>query len=88
MIFIQLLGTKEWFVIHHSDCGMVLFDDATISSLLEHDLETANIDSNGVWSPATNSFTGSSEGKYIKWQTFKNLEVSILYYWHLKLRYY
>jgi carbonic anhydrase len=28
----KLLGTREWFVIHHTDCGMELFDDATTSS--------------------------------------------------------
>jgi carbonic anhydrase len=26
----KLLGTAEWFVIHHTDCGMTLFTDEII----------------------------------------------------------
>lgn len=62
-------------MIHHSDCGMQLFDDQIISDLLANDLETANIDEKGVWSPAVPFYKGSSEGRFIKWHTFKNLEV-------------
>ena len=40
----KLLGTREWFVIHHTDCGMELFDDATIGNLLEDNLETATFE--------------------------------------------
>jgi carbonic anhydrase len=30
VISCKLLGTREWFVVHHTDCGMLLFtnDDA------------------------------------------------------------
>src|SRR5882724_4175220 len=38
----KLLGTKEWFVIHHTDCGMALFTDDVIGDLLDDNLETAN----------------------------------------------
>lgn len=31
----KLLGTKEWFVIHHTNCGMELFSDEIIGDLLE-----------------------------------------------------
>src|SRR6476659_6314259 len=34
----KLLGTNEYFVIHHSDCGMELFTDDVISGLLEKSL--------------------------------------------------
>jgi carbonic anhydrase len=37
----KLLGTQEWFVIHHSDCCMQLFTGEIIGNLLEDDLETA-----------------------------------------------
>ena len=37
----KLLGTKEWFVIHHTNCGMELFSDEIIADLLEDDLATA-----------------------------------------------
>src|SRR5256886_15785257 len=40
----KLLGTQEWFVVHHSDCGMLLFDDEIMSGLLAQSLETASID--------------------------------------------
>jgi carbonic anhydrase len=76
----KLLGTNTFFVVHHSDCGMELFNDQIIGDLLENDLETANIDfATGKWSPAVpRSFAGSSEGKFIKWHTFTNLEASVI----------
>lgn len=30
----KLLGTKEWFVIHHTECGMELFTNEVIGDLL------------------------------------------------------
>ena len=30
---LKLLGTMEWFVIHHTDCGMALFTDSIIRGL-------------------------------------------------------
>src|SRR5690242_15796045 len=30
----KLLGTQEWFVIHHTNCGMELFTDEVIRGLL------------------------------------------------------
>src|SRR6201986_316277 len=41
VISYKLLGTKEWFVIHHTDCGMALFDDEIMGGLLEKSLETS-----------------------------------------------
>lgn len=40
VISYKLLGTKEWFVIHHTDCGMLTFTDEVISDLLYNDLGT------------------------------------------------
>ena len=31
----KLLGTLEWFVIHHTNCGMELFSDDVIADLLD-----------------------------------------------------
>ena len=28
----KLLGTEEWFVVHHTDCGMELFTDEVMRS--------------------------------------------------------
>ena len=37
----KLLGTAEWFVIHHTDCGMEYFTDEIIRDLLSKSLATA-----------------------------------------------
>ncbi|EMY71777.1 hypothetical protein [Leptospira vanthielii] len=63
MISYKLLGTKEFFVIHHSDCGMQLFTDPIIRNLLSKSLKTATIDSNG-WRNLEES-GGSDEAKFI-----------------------
>ena len=47
VISYKLLGTKEWFVIHHTDCGMALFTDTVIRELLKTSLETAQIGDEG-----------------------------------------
>ncbi len=47
VISYKLLGTAEWFVIHHSDCGMEYFTDEIIRGLLANSLETASVDANG-----------------------------------------
>src|SRR5258705_9750228 len=45
----KLLDTQEWFVVHHSDCGMQLFTGEIIGNLLEDNLETAQFDGK-TWS--------------------------------------
>jgi len=37
----SVLGTKEWLVIHHSDCGMESFTDQEISKSLEEKFDTS-----------------------------------------------
>jgi carbonic anhydrase len=39
----KLLGTREWFLIHHTNCGMELFTDDVIGDLLDDNLETAQL---------------------------------------------
>src|SRR5450631_2999899 len=43
----KLLGTSEWFVIHHTDCGMELFTNDIIRKLLGKSLQTATVDEKG-----------------------------------------
>src|ERR1700710_1716397 len=43
----KLLGTREWFVIHHTNCGMALFTDDIIRNLLVKSLKIATVDENG-----------------------------------------
>ena len=41
VISYKLLGTQEWFVIHHTNCGMEFFTDEVMRGLLEQSLDTA-----------------------------------------------
>ena len=47
VISYKLLGTKEWFVIHHTNCGMEFFTDEVIRGLLASSLETAALGADG-----------------------------------------
>src|ERR1035438_7300820 len=47
VISYKLLGTSEWFVIHHSNCGMEFFTDDVIRRLLAKSLETAALTERG-----------------------------------------
>lgn len=75
VISYKLLGTREWFVIHHSDCGMQLFSDEIIRGLLANSLETAIVDESGWRDVGTGG--GSPEGEFIDWLTFKDLAESV-----------
>jgi carbonic anhydrase len=76
VISTKLLGTREWFVIHHTECGMQLFTDEVIRGLLASSLETATLDASG-WRD-TGVGPGSTEGQYVDWLTFRNLEQSVV----------
>ncbi|TGK29460.1 carbonic anhydrase [Leptospira gomenensis] len=73
VISYKLLGTKEWFVIHHTDCGMALFTDAILRRLLANSLETAQLTEAG-WKDVGKG-PGSKEAEFIDWLTFPD-EVS------------
>ncbi|WP_372366352.1 beta-class carbonic anhydrase [Candidatus Uabimicrobium sp. HlEnr_7] len=72
----KLLGTKEWFVIHHTDCGMESFTDEIMNDLLASSLKTASVDSSG-WHDSGEG-PGSTEGKYINWLTISDNAKSVL----------
>ena len=77
----KLLGTIEWILIQHTDCGMQKISDETIAKLLEDDLETAFFDGKS-WSnnnnvQSENSKPGSKEGHKINWYTFSSLKQSM-----------
>ncbi|MHB1758165.1 MAG: beta-class carbonic anhydrase [Leptospirillum sp.] len=76
VISYKLLGTKEWFVIHHTDCGMQLFTDDIMRGLLHKSLETASIGSSG-WVDHGHG-PGSPEGQYINFLPFQDLEESVV----------
>ena len=76
VISYKLLGTREWFVIHHTNCGMELFNDEIMRGLLATSLKTASIDENG-WHDCCEG-GGSAEANYIDWLTIKDQESSVL----------
>jgi len=49
----KLLGTNEWFVIHHTNCGMELFTNDVMGDLLSTSLKTASHDGK-QWSNESN----------------------------------
>jgi carbonic anhydrase len=76
VISYKLLGTREWFVIHHTNCGMELFTDEIIRDLLASSLETATFDGK-AWRD-TGAGPGSTEGQFIDWLTIKEPSKSLV----------
>ncbi len=73
----KLLGTLEWFVIHHTNCGMELFCDEVMGELLDDSLATASLDMATLnWSNPQHG-GGCAAGHFIKWHTIKNQEESV-----------
>lgn len=72
----KLLGTKEWFVIHHSDCGMETFTDQVMRELCAKSLDTAVIGSDG-WRDVGHG-PGSAEAEYIDWLTIADRDQSVV----------
>ena len=70
VISYKLLGTREWFVIHHNNCGMESFTDEVMRGLLAKSLETAALGPDGF--SDTGSGPGSTEGAYIDWRPSAN----------------
>jgi carbonic anhydrase len=75
VISYKLLGTKEWFVIHHSDCGMEFFTDEVIRGLLANSLETAALGDQGFYDVGAGP--GSREADYIDWLTISDQTGSV-----------
>ena len=71
----KLLGTEEWFVVHHTHCGMETFNDEIMGGLLAESLSTAELAEDG-WRNA-DADGGSPEGRFIKWHTFTDLADSV-----------
>ena len=76
VISYKLLGTAEWFVIHHSDCGMEFFTDQVMRDLLAQSLETAELGPNGFHDIGAGP--GSTAGNDIDWLTIPDREQSVV----------
>ncbi|ADO70687.1 beta-class carbonic anhydrase [Stigmatella aurantiaca] len=76
VISYKLLGTQEFFVIHHTHCGMQLFTEETLRELLKSSLETAVLDE-GQWKDVGRG-PGSAQGEFVDWLTIKDLAESVV----------
>jgi len=76
VISYKLLGTNEWFVIHHSNCGMEFFTNDVMAGLLDQSLETAELGDDGFHDIGAGP--GSPAGHDIDWLTIADREQSVV----------
>ncbi len=76
VISYKVLGTREFFVIHHTECGMLYFTNEVMRGLLESSLETAELTPSGFRDVGNGP--GSREGEYIDWLTFKDQKQAVI----------
>lgn len=76
VISYKLLGTREWFVVHHTNCGMEFFTDELMRNLLSHSLETAELGAQGFRDVGKGP--GSEEGKFIDWLTIADTKQAVV----------
>ena len=76
VISYKLLGTSEFFVIHHTDCGMLFFSNEVMRGLLASSLETAQLTPQGFRDVGRGP--GSREGEYIEWLTIKDPNQAVI----------
>ncbi len=76
VISYKLLGTREWFVIHHTNCGMEFFTDAIMGDLLASSLETAELTTEGFRDVGIGP--GSSDGHRVDWLTIANAPQAVI----------
>jgi carbonic anhydrase len=76
VISYKLLGTKEFFVIHHTDCGMQFFTNDVIRGLLANSLETAALTPEGF--KDIGKGPGSTAAEFVEFLTIKDQAQSVL----------
>ena len=76
VISYKLLGTREWFVIHHTNCGMEFFSDEVMRGLLANSLETAELGAQGFRDVGKGP--GSTEGRFIDWLTINDATQAVV----------
>src|SRR5919106_3946259 len=72
----KLLGTNEWFVIHHTDCGMETFTGDVMQRLCASSLDTAALESGG-WRDVGRG-PGSTEAEFIDWLTIDDRQAAVV----------
>ncbi|MGA8268509.1 MAG: carbonic anhydrase [Candidatus Acidiferrales bacterium] len=76
VISYKLLGTREFFVIHHTECGMGYFSNEVMRGLLASSLETAELTPQGFRDVGKGP--GSRAGEFVEWLTFKEPKQAVL----------
>jgi carbonic anhydrase len=76
VISYKLLGTREWFVVHHTNCGMEFFTDEVMRNLLASSLETAELGAQGFRDVGKGP--GSPEGQFIDWLTIADARQAVV----------
>jgi carbonic anhydrase len=76
VISYKLLGTREWFVIHHTNCGMLFFTNEIMRDLLSKSLRTAAL-VDGAWKDSERG-PGSRAAEYIEWLTIRDQTQSVI----------
>lgn len=76
IISYKLLGTREWFVIHHTGCGMMTFTNEIMAGLLAQSLKPATLDDDG-WRDSGEG-PGSDEGHRIDFLPIADLHESVV----------
>jgi carbonic anhydrase len=76
VISYKLLGTREFFVIHHTDCGMQFFTNEVMRGLLASSLEAAESTSSGFRDVGRGP--GSTEGEFIEWLTIRDPQQAVI----------
>ncbi len=64
------LGTREWIVIHHTDCAAKSYSDEAMRELLASSSDSSTMDESGLHDPGAGA--GSSEGHSIDWLTISS----------------
>lgn len=76
VISYKLLGTQEFFVIHHTNCGMEFFTNQVMRGLLASSLETAQLTASGF--KDIGKGPGSRAGEYIEWLTIADQKQAVI----------
>ena len=76
VISYKLLGTNEFFVIHHTDCGMEFFTNNVIRGLLANSLETAALTAEGF--KDVGNGPGSRAAQYIEFLTIPDQKQAVI----------
>lgn len=72
----KLMGTTDWFVIHHSGCGMQSYSDDDIRHLLGLEDDDAQHEGTKWWNVRKSA--QMSAHTHMEWLTFTNLTQSII----------